>query len=381
MKLRLPALKATSGELLHVDLLRFVASAGIVYHHSHEFFYDPQIRAEALSTAFGFTAFVDLFFVISGFIIAYIYSDKICSLKQFFRFMQRRVARLAPLHWLTLALSILLFWQGLKFGFHPKYTPSFEMKCIMDTAFLLHAVLPCHFNGQSLYFNGQSWSISIEMIMYLAFPFFVMLSIRRRNAPFVIGGIVLGGIFLDELTGGPSYLQAHPVLRALPSFLFGIGLYHCRSTLAAIPAPAAFLALMLIILIGVMSNGATADLVLVFVYLTATAAIAADMRGNPTNFVKKMAPLGQMTYSIYLWHGLFIMVVLNALGDQFLHLSGVPMIFLVGLCYSLIAAFSYLSFMFFETPARRWVDRLSLRSVLQALKLKRARVDPGFGTG
>src|ERR1019366_3111225 len=35
---KLPRLRPTSGELLHLDLMRFIASAGIVFHHSHEFF-------------------------------------------------------------------------------------------------------------------------------------------------------------------------------------------------------------------------------------------------------------------------------------------------------------------------------------------------------
>jgi peptidoglycan/LPS O-acetylase OafA/YrhL len=367
---RLPPLKATSGELLHIDLLRFVASVGIVWQHSHEFFYDPQIRAEAITKTVGFNAFVDLFFVISGFIIAYVYSGKIDSPRQFFRFMQRRVARLVPLHWLTLLLSILLFWLFLKVGISLKHTPSFRLECIIDTAFLLHAVVPC---GNLYFFNVQSWSISVEMIMYLAFPFFAMLTIRWRLAPFVLGGVILGSIFLRELVAGPSHWSAHVVLGALPSFLFGIGLYHYRSTLCCFPAPTALLVLMLLTLIGMMANGAPINLVLLLVYFTAAAAIAADMRGNPTKFVTKLAPLGQMTYSIYLWHGLFIMVIINGFGDKFLHLSRVPMTFLAILCYSLILGFSYLSFIFFETPARRWVDRLSLASVLPALGQIRGR--------
>lgn len=91
---RLPRLRPTSGELLHLDLMRFIASAGIVFHHSHEFFV-PITKSPFLAreqTA-GLALFVDLFFVISGFVIAYIYHNRMSSIIDYFTFLQRRVGR------------------------------------------------------------------------------------------------------------------------------------------------------------------------------------------------------------------------------------------------------------------------------------------------
>jgi peptidoglycan/LPS O-acetylase OafA/YrhL len=358
-QLKLRQLKATSNELLHLDLVRFIASAGIVYHHSREYFIDPQIREATMARTSGLALFVDLFFVISGFVIAYIYSDHVGSPAKFVRFMQRRIGRLMPLHWLTLALSIVLFWIFVKAGATPKHVPSFRLECIADTAFLMHAAVPC---GDD-YFNGPSWSVSAEMAMYVAFPFFAILARTWKAAPLVIGGVILAGIGIREFAGGSflsyDWTKLHPVLRALPSFLIGVGLYHHRTALRYMPAAQVLLVLSLLGLIGAMLSGAAVWLTLVLVYLSAIAAIAADMQGNATGFVRHSAPLGQMTYSIYMWHGLFILVIMNAIGDKLLHGAGWTMIGLTALCYGGIFVCSYLSFIFIETPARRWVDQLS----------------------
>jgi len=64
---KLPRLRPTSGELLHLDLMRFIASAGIVLHHSHEFLV-PVTKSPFLvrEQRAGMALFVDLFFLISG---------------------------------------------------------------------------------------------------------------------------------------------------------------------------------------------------------------------------------------------------------------------------------------------------------------------------
>ncbi|MCH7627432.1 hypothetical protein [Novosphingobium percolationis] len=63
-------LTASSDELLTLDLFRFLSSVAIVYHHSHEYFVAPAFRAAAGQRTAGLALFVDLFFLISGFVIA-----------------------------------------------------------------------------------------------------------------------------------------------------------------------------------------------------------------------------------------------------------------------------------------------------------------------
>lgn len=85
-------------------------------------------------------------------------------------------------------------------------------------------------------------------------------------------------------------------------------------------------------------------------------AIAADVQGKFPGFVRRIAPLGCLTYSIYMIHGLLILVVLNAVGDKLLGLTDAPVVVLAALTYGLIFIISLWSYRWLEMPCRRWID-------------------------
>jgi peptidoglycan/LPS O-acetylase OafA/YrhL len=362
LTMKLPRLRPTSGELLHLDLMRFIASAGIVFHHSHEFFVpvtkSPFLVREQMA---GLALFVDLFFVISGFVIAYIYHDRMNSFVDYITFLQRRVGRLVPLHWLTL-LAFIAMWSMLVLLHHSgTYTPSFKPECIAETALLMHSFVSC---GRT--FNGVTWSISAEMVMYIAFP--IIAIIGARSAPLLLGiGLASLTVMMTIVVSqhqwnllGSSWIELSPVLRALPSFIFGAALFYNRGIVSRLPAPGFILVVVTTGLIVAMMSGVSQLLTLLIVYMVVIAAVAADLEGVPSATVRRLAPLGQLTYSIYMWHLLFISFLLNAEGDKFLNGNTLSTTILVVACYISIFIISYLSFFFIETPARRWIDRITV---------------------
>jgi peptidoglycan/LPS O-acetylase OafA/YrhL len=352
-------LRSSSDELLHLDLLRFVAAAGIVYSHSNEFFVPIAQRSSTDDPSSGLVFFVDLFFAISGYVISYVYSQKMASGADFVEFMKRRIGRLVPLHWLTLACSIVLWVLILKMGAKPNHTPSFEPKCIALTVALLHAGISC---GGEI-FNGASWSISAEMAMYVVFPLFCFIGLRWRPLPFILAVaivlLLLVGVVARPITID-SWADMHPYLRALPSFLFGVGLWFCRGWLQRFPLAQPVLWVCLLALLVAMNTGASPLVVLLFMYLVIAAAAASDAQKKAGRWVTTFAPLGQLTYSIYMWHGLFIMVLMNAVGDKLLHGRIAFMIPLAVITYITVLAAGYFSYFYIETPARRWVDGLPI---------------------
>src|SRR5438270_720134 len=52
--------------------------------------------------------FVDFFFILSGFVIARSYAPRVSSVRLYLRFLQKRFARIYPLHLLTLGLVIVM---------------------------------------------------------------------------------------------------------------------------------------------------------------------------------------------------------------------------------------------------------------------------------
>lgn len=94
-------------------------------------------------------------------------------------------------------------------------------------------------------------------------------------------------------------------------------------------------------------------------YLLPAFAIAADRRGAGP-WVRRLAPLGQLTYSMYLIHGLVITAALNAIADKLLHLRGVAMIGATALSWLAVLMLSRWSLAWFETPARDAINALPL---------------------
>lgn len=122
---------------------------------------------------------VDFFFVLSGFIMAYTYSREFAErgiLNTMPSFMIKRMARLMPLHFFVTA-CLLLYTLAVAPGFHNPELPAFSSdRPVLDVVlnFLLLQGL-----GLAPNMNGPSWSISVEMFAYLAFPLFLLLLFHR----------------------------------------------------------------------------------------------------------------------------------------------------------------------------------------------------------
>jgi peptidoglycan/LPS O-acetylase OafA/YrhL len=156
-----------------------------------------------------------------------------------------------------------------------------------------------------------------------------------------------------------SWIELSPILRALPSFVVGAALFYNRNIVSRVPAPGSILTVSTAGLIVAMVCGVSQLITLFIVYLVAIAAVASDVQGAPSVMVRRFAPLGQLTYSIYMWHMLFISFLLNGIGDKFTHANTSTAVILVIACYISILIVSYLSFFFIETPARRWIDKIN----------------------
>ncbi|MDT4743664.1 acyltransferase [Bradyrhizobium sp. WYCCWR 12699] len=359
----LPRLRSSSDELLNLDLLRFVASVGIVAHHSIEFFLPAEYREVLPEHTMGLALFVDLFFVVSGFVIAYVYHDRVGTIRNYCTFMQRRIGRLVPLHLLTLLVAIFIWGGVIMLGKAANHIPSFQPRCIAQTALFLHAIVECD-NG--LTFNSVSWSIGAEMIMYLLFPALAWAGFYSRTGLAMgAGALLVGAVIFDsfvETTASRSWVELWPAFRALPSFAIGSSMFYWRDALRKIPRAASCLGASLLLLVAAMTTGVSHVLVLALVYVVAGSAVAADMQGSVRPIVRKIGPLGQLTYSMYMWHSILILLFMNAIGDKILHAKTGLMLVIGMACYASILGLAYISFLFIETPARRWIDGLRLFS-------------------
>lgn len=349
------ALTLESDRMIYLDLLRIASSYLIIIYHFQSQMSLGTASAGVRARLDGFTLAVDLFFFISGFVINSVYTGRVSDRRAFRRFMEKRVARLGPLHWATLAVFAgfgLLNAMGHLPSNHPEL---YDARCAIPNLLLLHAFGFC----QSLTFNYVSWSISAEMGMYLMFPLLALIAGSRYLPLIAAAGIIVALTVMAKLLGS-SWLDwsfDFGVLRALPSFLLGMIAFHHRARLALVPRAAMWLLLACSAFIGASLLQCPKPLLLPLVYGIALLGIAASEQPS-SRLARQLAPLGQLTYSLYMLHPLVQTVLLTGIGATLLRLQGLAMTLFVLGAMILMLPIAWLSLVLFERPARQWLTRL-----------------------
>ncbi len=302
---------------------------------------------------------VDLFLIISGFVIAYVYSGRLHTLAQYGKFLRRRFARLAPLHWLTLFFFVGLGLLVLTGKFHTDHPEDYNWRCLAPNFLALHAFGLC----PGLSFNFVSWSISAEMGMYLIAPILLALAARSDLGILALSFLSMG--FLIFIAPGLGLPKWHPwyewtsdfgVLRALPDFTFGLSLYALRRVVVRLPWPRLWLTAGLLALLAGAYFEWPMPICLVIVYMTTTAGVAADLRAYPPNWASRLGAGGQLTYSVYMLHPVMLTVFLSFVGQKLLHLGGTLANIWLALIFMLTFLVSLASYKLFEVPARKFLS-------------------------
>lgn len=141
--------------------LRFFAAAMIVLGHCHGVFENTNRIAEI----FALNQAVSFFFVLSGFILVYVY-PALNNSRDRYHFLLARVARIWPAHIASFLLLLILAPMTLR----PTISDSVPW-IILTNIFMVHSWIPLW--NYFLSFNGVSWSISTEFFFYLCFPLLI----------------------------------------------------------------------------------------------------------------------------------------------------------------------------------------------------------------
>lgn len=157
---------------------------------------------------------VDLFFMLSGMVIAHVYLDAISNEKiSVYKYMLKRIARIWPLHLLTLNLAALFFWLNFKVLGETVSTCKFETyDYFMNVLFLQSSWF-----SRGCSFNAPSWTLSIEMFLYLSF-FLVTVLVRLKAWSYFV--IALIGFWM--ITGPQNWGLTPNYGRGFFAFYLGV---------------------------------------------------------------------------------------------------------------------------------------------------------------
>jgi peptidoglycan/LPS O-acetylase OafA/YrhL len=336
-----------------VDHLRLVAAAIVfTFHYFHTFYGGWQAgvapRWFALVSE-GYTG-VSLFFVLSGYIFMVI-GRKAGGAVPYGPFLLNRVLRIAPLH-----LTIVL----LAFSIH---------RDVFAPADLLYAfVTNIGTPPTSRHFiTGAAWSISVEFLFYLIFPFLL----RFSADPWFLWRLILivlaarwGAFVVSER---PTLMIYSTVIGRLDQFLIGMIAATLAPSLAARGRGAAF----------ALAAGAAAALLLALGWQSVHASFLAPPAKNPiwilwptieallwsalilgyaawrprwpARLGPALATAGSWSFSLYMWHALVIVLVQASLPSP----VGGSIIWIgahAALTAAITLAFGALSFRTIEKP-------------------------------
>jgi peptidoglycan/LPS O-acetylase OafA/YrhL len=202
------------GELLPLTAIRGIAAWWVVLFHLR-FLLAPWLPAGAIAVLAKGNLAVDLFFVLSGFVIYLTYGERVTlGRASIGDFLFRRFARVYPLHFLV--LLGFLFYAAAAVAFGSATVEAQDPGYFVASLFL---VQNWGFH-EATRWNVPAWSISAEFFAYLLFPILLaVLAPKRRPAWLLVAGIAVLALSVH------AFFQAfgYPFPNAVPQ----TGLYRC----------------------------------------------------------------------------------------------------------------------------------------------------------
>ncbi len=287
-------------KILSIQYLRAAAALMVVFFHA-----DGMAREYFNFSGLTFgAAGVDIFFVISGFIMwITTASDRTTPAS----FAVNRIIRIVPLYW---AMTLLLYGGWMMFR-DPATLPS--LWNLARSLLFIPFVSPRTGDIQPLLIAG--WTLNFEMFFYVVFACGLMLARRHRALLIctILGALVVSPLFVTP-SGAVALTYTSPLLI---EFMIGclLGIMYERKALPR-PAVAAFLLMTgcgLLLTSGMLSAANIGVIRFVHwgipAFLIVTGALALEPKLKEWRLPML---LGDASYSIYLTHGVVLSAVKSA---------------------------------------------------------------------
>jgi exopolysaccharide production protein ExoZ len=334
-----------------VQALRAVAAAAVVFHHT--------LSMLTHNAGYDFPAFtngsagVDLFFVISGFVMIYAHANDFGQRGAFASFTRRRLIRVAPLYWIATTITVVMLLIAPRMF----ATISFDYRNVICSYFF---ILSSNSLGDVGTVTQTGWTLCFEAYFYLIFGILLMLPRRYFlvAACFIFGtGLMIG--LLDLPIAPWASVATRPLTL---EFIFGaiIALLFMRgfSLHSWIAVGCMVLGAAVIILrvpgsdwARIATWGLSSGLIL---------AGALSLERLDPRIPRLMLALGASSYSLYLAHPF----VMAAFGKAWaiLRLSSIPPIVPGVIAFCLALAVGHGVFLVVEKPLTEWLKRSHGRS-------------------
>ena len=175
-----------TGEIKALSALRIVAAVWVVLFHFRPWLEQvaPGFRSALAPVLNCGAQGVDLFFILSGFVLTWNYLDRMgesFSARATLHFLWLRLARVWPVYLVTLHLAAAWIIFTLYVGHEPsKVADQLNAVSYVRQVLLVQLWFQPYFDGSS--WDGPAWSISAEWLAYLLFGLLVLVIFRIARA-------------------------------------------------------------------------------------------------------------------------------------------------------------------------------------------------------
>lgn len=361
--------------IINVQFLRaFAALAVVLFHASAHFFaMDGASSGNIFSffSLFGYAG-VDVFFVISGYII-WVSTKHIEGTKGVFGYIYNRVSRIYLGYWPYFFLLLLL-----AYNFAPKFLENIDL---LGSFFLTESYL-------SKLLLKVSWTLKYELYFYLCFAFLLLVSKKHRFKLlllvfFVIIGVQSWGMFVEKIYLSDNiqnatwmytfylspfclefllgcfvgyYFEQYRVKNLIPIAIVGIGCFfwalYYQDGLALGKLTQLYYINQRVLLFGLVSISLLITLIEI-------------EKRNIVLLPKISKLLGGASYSLYLSHTIILYFFYHFGIRDYLKQIGSYQVLMMLAMVLIIVGYSVVHYLWIEQPLMKWSKKLKTKLITQ----------------
>src|SRR5579871_1954585 len=300
----------TKKRFLGLDGLRGVCALSILFYHCSDVFHKGPLFLH------GFLA-VDVFFILSGFVIALTYEEKLRTGYRPLEFLRNRARRLFPTYWIGAAFNIVLFISMAATGYIAANDAPWMIWIFIPLTTLL--LIPDFITPDGMLYpamDSVAWSLLVEWFAYILYA---LGTFRCKTWAFaavaLVGWSVMTVVDFHSGVGwgggaDRSTVFSAGILRCLPAFAAGVTIYriHRSAFFQRLPVVSTEFLLAMWLVVAVLPRPAATpalDAVIVTIVSPALVCLLVRSEHKAPPFCKW---LGELSYPLYVVHpGLIVL--------------------------------------------------------------------------
>lgn len=320
---------------------------------------------------------LDMFFIMSGFLIFEHYGRMQNTGENYARFLIKRLARLYPLHLLTLSVFVV-FAICVHLGLFQSEGADTRYNLMSLPANLL--LLQAWGVESELTFNYVSWSLSGEWFAYLLFPLVLFAFASKRIAGLaLLLTVIVALLEVADFGATEKYdfwfnTKLWAAYRIAADFVFGALLCAIAHHLTPHRFGQSLAWAILAMVFAAMFSDANNYLILALFGVAIIFAALADREGgSDTSWLAPMGAITSVSFGVYLWHPVIELAAYSLIWKRLLGIED-PVLFWLFMPLPMVATIivALYSARHLERPAGKWIEATLTDQLTQRLATRKA---------